>query len=70
MTYWIINKSVNSPTDVTRKEKANINALVLRLEGKRFVQGVCYFINKFLNLYIRKEVVNVQNTNSILSELC
>jgi hypothetical protein len=32
----------------------------LKLEEKTFVQGVCYFINKFLNLFEKAEV-NVQN---------
>jgi hypothetical protein len=34
---------------------------LLRLEGKRFVQGVCYFINRIPKFIIKnkKKVVNV-----------
>jgi hypothetical protein len=40
---------------------------LLRLERKkRFVQGVCYFLNK-LPKFIKKEV-NLQNSNSICLE--
>jgi hypothetical protein len=48
---------------------------LLRLEKKRFLQGVSYFVNKIPNLrnsirYVRKEKeANVQNINSILSDL-
>jgi hypothetical protein len=61
----------------SKKEYPKAVTELLRLEEKRLVQGVSYFINKIpkfisklKNRYVRKEKeVNVQNINSILSNL-
>jgi hypothetical protein len=37
----------------------------LQARGKRFVQGVCYFINKIPTLIEKEKEVYVQNSNSI-----
>jgi hypothetical protein len=46
----------------TKKEYPQSDKELIRLEGKRFVQGVSYFINKihmllkkFRNKYVKKE---------------
>jgi hypothetical protein len=54
----------------SKKEYPKSVTELLRLDEKRFVQGVCYFITKFLNLFEEKEKqVNVQIINSILLDL-
>jgi hypothetical protein len=42
---------------------------LFRLQEKRFVQGVCYFINTIPNLFFKKKEVNVHHINSIFLEL-
>jgi hypothetical protein len=43
---------------------------LLRLEEKRYVQGVCYFINKFPKLILKnKKEVYIQNINNLFLEL-
>jgi hypothetical protein len=58
----------------SKKEYPKSVTGLLRLEEKRFVQGACYFINNIpifiQNRYVRKgKEGNVQNNNSILSDL-
>jgi hypothetical protein len=51
---------------LSENSKMNIQSQLM-LEEKRFVQGVCYFINKIPNILKKKEYV--QNMNSIFLEL-
>jgi hypothetical protein len=55
------------PTYVTRDYPKSVTGL-LRLEEKRFMQDVCYFMNNILKFIYKKEVY-VQNINSIFLEL-
>jgi hypothetical protein len=63
------------PSENSKKEYPKSVTDLLRLEEETFLQGVCYFTKTFLyffiNRHVRKEKeVNVQNTKSILSDLC
>jgi hypothetical protein len=50
-----------------KKEYPKSVTELLKLEEKRFVQGVCYFINKIPKFILKREKeVNVQNINRIL----
>jgi hypothetical protein len=61
MGIWSENSKKEYPNSVTK---------LLKLEEKRFVQGVCYFTNKTPKFISTKEKeVNVQNSNSIFLEL-
>jgi hypothetical protein len=42
---------------------------LLRLEEKRFMQGVCYFINKIPKLIKKEKEVYAENINSMLLEI-
>jgi hypothetical protein len=58
----------------SKKEYPKSVTELSRLEEKRFLQGVCYFINNIpiyiCNRYVRKEIeVNVHNNSSMLSDL-
>jgi hypothetical protein len=48
----------------SKKEYPKSVTELLRLEGKMFMQGVCYFINKIPKFIFKK--VNALNINSIL----
>jgi hypothetical protein len=53
-----------------KKEYPKSVTELLRLEEKRFVQGVCYFKNKIPKFIFKKgKEVNVENINSIFLEL-
>jgi hypothetical protein len=53
----------------SKKEYSKSVTELLRLQKKRFVHGVCYFINKIPKFIKKEKEVNVQNINGIFLEL-
>jgi hypothetical protein len=53
----------------SKKEYPKSVTELLRLEEKRFLQGVCYFIKKIPECILKEKEVHVQNINSIFLKL-
>jgi hypothetical protein len=49
----------------SKREYSKSVTELLRLEGKRFLQGVCHFMNKINKFIEKQKEVNVQNINNI-----